>query len=510
MRQRGKVVCSLAAGALLLTGCVERYTPPPVDFESTSFTQRKSSEADKLLEEVTELSLAQAQAIAIKNNPNYISAYYAVNAAKMRYYQALGAFSPTLDASFGIGDQYTINQHRVNSSGANRTNSFFTSAGLQANWVLFEGGARYFAAKIAEASENATKLLQEDDCRVLIRNVAYAYNEILLQKENMRIAQENMKFQRTSLQDTEIKHQAGAVPLSDVLNFQIYVNTAEGDWITAQYQLEVAVYALAVLMGYPEGTLPSHVQFPEIDKEYLRELPSVDLYLDSALKNRPDLKNLREQMVIADYQLKQTYSAYSPTISAYADLGFGTNLTRYYGNTDYVHNYGENWSVDYGLQANWQLFNGLIRYNQSREAMALLAESHYQVANTWLTVVSEVRNAYANYLQSVRQVNLYVKTLELTAKQRDLVEAEYRAGTAELTRLNEAQRDLVDAETQLASSYINVHNAKAQLEAAAAMNTVGYYEDPTRLPEDVPLPAETAAPAAEASAAEAPAAPAGK
>ncbi|MBO5764658.1 MAG: TolC family protein, partial [Lentisphaeria bacterium] len=70
---------------------------------------------------------------------------------------------------------------------------------------------------------------------------------------------------------------------------------------------------------------------------------------------------------------------------------------------------------------------------------------------------------------------LYEKTRDLSAKQRDLVDDEYRAGNAELTRLNEAQRDLVQAETNLAASYISIQNAKAQLDEVVGVNTAEYY-----------------------------------
>jgi len=97
---------------------------------------------------------------------------------------------------------------------------------------------------------------------------------------------------------------------------------------------------------------------------------------------------------------------------------------------------------------------------------------------------------------------------DLSAKQRDLVDDQYRAGNAELTRLNEAQRDLVEAETNLASSYINVQNAKAQLEAVVGGSTAEYYlEDADKsrqeqvpglgnIPESALIPAEEKAAAA--------------
>ena len=80
-----------AAFALVLAAGCETYQEPSLDYQATSYTQRNRTDADKLLVGIKELSLAKAQEIAVANNPTYISAYYAITAAKMRYYQALGA-----------------------------------------------------------------------------------------------------------------------------------------------------------------------------------------------------------------------------------------------------------------------------------------------------------------------------------------------------------------------------------------------------------------------------------
>ena len=73
------------------------------------------------------------------------------------------------------------------------------------------------------------------------------------------------------MENTRHKFEAGAAPLSDVLNFEIYVNSAEVNLVEADYQYEVAVYALAQLMGYPEGVLPSHIKFPSDYKSEFAE-----------------------------------------------------------------------------------------------------------------------------------------------------------------------------------------------------------------------------------------------
>ena len=115
---------------------------------------------------------------------------------------------------------------------------------------------------------------------------------------------------------------------------------------------------------------------------------------------------------------------------------------------------------------------------------AALTATRFRVASQWLTVVQEVRNAYANYTQNVKQVRLYEETLAITTKQRDLVDEQYHTGNVALTRLNEVQRDLVDAQTTLASAYVGLRNAKAQLDAAAAMNVSDYGTVPEQVTGD--------------------------
>lgn len=464
-----------ASAALVFSGCY-KYDKPAAATMANDFQQRKRDGADELLKDVKLLTIENAQRIALANNPDYRSAYHSVNAARMVYYQALGAFSPTVDASFSIGQSHS------RPSGSNATyrynGTYSTHTGISANWVLFSGLARYFQAKIAKTAENYQKAMEEDACRLLLRGVAYAYNEIMLAKENMRIADKDMTFQQDCLRETELKYEVGTVPLSEVLNFKINVNNAISNKIAAERTYEIATYALAVLMGYPEGKFPAWVKFAEIKTDLDAVIPKVEVYLDTALANRPDLRGMRDQLKIAEYNKYKTYSAFSPTISVYAAYSYSTatnNLNNHRdGQTGDAHTRSRGPVFEYGAQANWTLFNGLIRYNQMREAQANMAIAEFSLASAWLNVVQEVRTAHINYLQSVRQSKLYEKTLEYSAEQRDLVAKEYEAGTIGITRLNEVQKELVDAEATLASAYINTKNALVQLEAAAGVISSNY------------------------------------
>ena len=99
-----------------------------------------------------------------------------------------------------------------------------------------------------------------------------------------------------------------------------------------------------------------------------------------------------------------------------------------------------------------------------------MEQAEYTLANTWITVINDVRTAYENYIVSLKTVKLYQKNLEAVRKMRDLVDDEYEAGNCAITRVNEVQREFVNAETYLAQAVVSMHNAKAQILAATNAN----------------------------------------
>ena len=470
------------AAALALTGCYN-YTPVPASMSGNSFTERDLTESNTILAGVKVLDLSTAQRIAVMNNPSYISAYHAVNAARMNYYQALGQFSPTVSSSFSASENHYdyYNTHSPTSNVGGR--GFNTSTGLQASWLLFDGFARYFNSMAAKHNYEYTADMEENSRRQLMQSVAYAYNDILLAKAQRAIAINNRDFQTVNLNASNDKYRVGAVAMSEVLNFQIKINEAISSQIQAEYNYDVAVFALASLMGYSEGVLPSNVEFEDVVVNLDEPLSSIDVYLDTALHNRPDLAAYREAVEISKYNLYGAYSSFSPTLSGSIAFGFNTNASKSYGystgtiSSKASRNYYNSPSFSYGVQADWVLFNGGQRYNAVREAQASMAGSQFDLAANWLNVVQEVRTAYSNYVQSVKQARTYAMTLSLVDQQRELVQIEYDNGTVALPRLNEAQTDYVTAEMNHATALVNIQNAKAQLIAAANIDSTGYNFD---------------------------------
>jgi len=359
MKVKHFIAPGMAALVLFTAGCYNYKKPASATF-GESFTERQKDASDELFKGMKVLTLLDAQRIAIKNNPTYIAAYHSVEAARMRYYQAWGAYSPTINVGFDLQNQrswilnYRNPPYYNVKSKTPHADAFTTGVGVSANLLVFDGFARYFRLKAAKSNLDYSKFMEEDACRTMMLSVSYAYNTVLLAIEQRRIAMEDRKFQLDSLQNTQYKFEAGAAPLSDVLNFEILVNNAEVNMIAADYSYDTAIYALAVLMGYPDGVLPADLKFSEEINTNFPELPAVEVYLDAALANRPDLKAYREQLNVAKYQVYQAWGAYSPTVNAFLNFGYGTNATIHGGyNANRERDYNENMFLAYGIAADW-------------------------------------------------------------------------------------------------------------------------------------------------------------
>ena len=105
----------LLCGALLTltNGCLN-YQRPPLAVESSSYTALQQDEKNLLPENLTSLTLAEAQELALKNNPDFNSIKFSIDSARARYYQQFSSYAPTLNAGMSIEPETVL--HGINRS----------------------------------------------------------------------------------------------------------------------------------------------------------------------------------------------------------------------------------------------------------------------------------------------------------------------------------------------------------------------------------------------------------
>ena len=413
------------------------------------------------------LSLFEAQTAALQNNPTYQAAYQAVKAAKYRYYRSLAAYLPTVQSSFQTAQSFRNSHHIKNPpAGVIHYENYFSSeSAIQASWLIFDGFEREFSMLIAREGHN--KSLHEDANarRLLLQAVAYAYYDVMLAEARKVIAEADLEFQNSSLKQAQSRYRFGKNSMAEVLNFKILGNEARSAILSAATRTASARYALAALMGGTTEYLPEDIKLDTLQITGAIPLEPLQSYCDMAIARRSDLAAARSELQISRYRYLQSYSTFMPTIRAFYTGKFSNNNFRYGGYHYNASRYNQLIN-DYGALVEWNLFEGFSTYNLIRELQAQEESSQYDLLECFLQVINEVSDARENIVNAAGQLELYRQSLEWVFEQRQLVQAEYNAAKATITRLNGAQSDLVRAENMLAIAQIELNKAVIQLQTA--------------------------------------------
>lgn len=453
-----KLLCRIIVGVsgviLGTVGCIIQPPPTIAPVVSGNRYTKEDAKQFSIPDDVKVLSMDFCIQLALKNNPDVLSKAAAINAAWSRYYQSLSGYAPSINMGAGYAGKTSMYPGGVPSSTSNGYN-LTASASL----LVFNGLTREMNVLVAQYSAKQSEELNADARRLLIQAVGTSYNTIQAARETIRIQEENRRYNQGLLEQADAKYKAGTTALSDVLNFEIQLYQTQIQLIAARADERIGRYMLAQLMGLTTSTVPESIGFPAI-KNSTYILSDVNIYLDAALKNRPDLKAYRYALKSAEYTLYSIYGEYSPTI--YATGGAGLGGAQVSGKGMQNRSGNGNW----GATADWNVFNGFKTWNRIREAHSLLEIGQYAVATQWIAVINEVRQAHQRYAQYEEQLAVTLKKLALVKRTRELVVEQYKAGTTEVVRVNEAQRDVVDAETQVANLLILIVEAKIRLDAA--------------------------------------------
>ena len=470
-----QVLSATAVSAILLaalTAC--NVAKPPAAISKDKYTEITAEEHQQLPSGLKLLTLNEAQAIAVQNNPSFKARYFAVSQARAQYYSRFAYYLPSVTASY---DMKSYHNHGYTEDAGASYKTYTSAPSMTASLLVFDSFQREMNLLAARYNWKSSEQLEQDARRLLLQNVAYAFNNVMLAKARREIALEDMRYNRQLLKETELKYGVGASTLSDVLNFKVNYNNAESNLYSANYNLASSKYALAALMGLTEGTIPDDVEFPEelsVDGEMLAD---ESVYLDAALSNRPDLKALRETLEASKFSYYSSIAAFGPVVTANLGVGYNNAASHYSpfaSDSGYKSHQGirrNRYSTfSSGISVSWELFSGGRTFFNMRASQAAMEQAEYTLADKWITVINDVRTAYENYIVSLKTVKLYQKNLEAVRKMRDLVDDEYEAGNCAITRVNEVQREFVNAETYLAQAVVSMHNAKAQILAATNAN----------------------------------------
>jgi outer membrane protein len=266
-------------------------------------------------------SLLKCYDYAIANNISIKQSVLNERSSQLIYEQNKKAQLPTLNFSGSLA--YRLGRSENPTTGVLEDNNFLSNGySLQSGVTLFNWFSKRNTTEANRLSAEADKALTEKIKNDIALNIAVAYLQILLAKEQANLASVQMQTTREQLNNTRKRVDAGALPELNAAELEAQLARDSSAYVSAEsviIQYELQMKAILNL----DAAVPFEIETPPVDK--VPVLPLADMMPDAvyqlAINNLPQQKindfRLQSAIKSAEASRGQLY----PTISMFGGLG---------------------------------------------------------------------------------------------------------------------------------------------------------------------------------------------
>ena len=395
------------------------------------------------------LTLAEAQKQAVANHPQLTAARLTAAAAYQVPAQLRSAYSPAFSGSFtGVGAD---GGSRLASGGLNNPVLYNrVGSGLTASQLITDFGRTgnlISSARLrAEAQDQVTASTRAD----IVLAVARAYYSVLRAQAVLKVAERTVAARQlvvdqiTALADSKLKSQL------DVSFANVNLSAAKLLLAGAQNEIQATQAQLAETLG-----LPGQTTFSLEEEPIPGPLPDrIQPLLQEALRNRPELANLRLQESAAERLVQAEHALFYPSIGVVGAAGFVPT-----GQEQVPGRYGA-----LGVNVTIPIFNGGLFRARQAEADLKARAAAQSVTAAENRVVRDVRVAYLNALTANDRLALTRQLLDQAKLALDLAQSRYDLGLSSMVELSQAQLNLTAAQIESTRAQYDYQSLRALVE----------------------------------------------
>lgn len=407
------------------------------------------------------VTLADAITIALDNNFQLKQAQNNEKLAQAGVLSAKADFLPTLNANMSatrrVGQQFdqatvSFEDKATSSIGGNLGGNITLFNGFQQIQNLRQSQSDY------EAQKETTERLRES----VIFNTAGRFLQLILNRELLIIAQENLEASQSRLEQIRAQVEVGTSPAVDQFNQESAVAQDELAVIQRENALRNSEMALYRIMQ-----TDSEAQFvflaPDLsqESEFLIDL-GLEEMIDMAMSLRSDLKAQEYRIESAKSGVVIARSAMIPSISASAGINASYNdqftdpITREkLGFTDQFFDRNVNRSL--GISLNLPIFNNWNRRVSLESAKVNLRNSELNLEDIRFQILEEIRQAYSDYQAVLKELETAEKALIAAERAFETEQQRYTIGATTLIELNQANANFVQARSGQIQTLYNAY-----------------------------------------------------
>ncbi|MFE3869930.1 TolC family protein [Flavobacterium sp. ZS1P70] len=395
---------------------------------------------------------------------------------------AIGNFLPSLNANASHSWNIGLNQDITTGLLQNKTTQF-TSAGANIGIDIYKGLQNQNTLRRANLSIVAAKYqlqkMQED----VALNVANAFLQILFNKENLKVQQEQLAINQKQYSRSEELVNAGSIPRGDLLDIKATVASNNQTVIAADNALLISKLSLAQLLQ-----LKDFENFDVIDNTLVKDENNIlaqtpAAIYDKAKEHKIELKIAKTNLEIAEKNVAIAKGAFQPTLQgfysfssrvAYSDriagvqpntsnptsiVGYvqGTNQNVLQNNFSPVlgnalpfwDQFGNNKGQSFGAQLSVPIFNGFSVRNNVERSKVSLEKSKIALEQQDLDLQRNVFTAFTDAKGALNAHESSIVALESRQEAYNYAKEKYAVGLMNSFDFNQSQTLLSNAQSEV-------------------------------------------------------------
>lgn len=381
------------------------------------------------------LTLADAQRVALQNNPRLPGAQYTAAAAHQVPNEYKANLEPSLTGNFtSVGAD---NGSRLAAGGLNNPVVYDRlGSGLTVGQMITDFGRTGNLMEMAKLRAEAQDQTVGTTRAQVLLEATRAYFNVFRAQAVLQVADQTVQARQlvadqvTALAESKLKSEL------DVSFANVNLEDARLLQVQAQNDLNAAHADLATALGLPNVTA-----FELTDEPLPPPLPDrVDGLIAQAEANRPELKSLRLEQSASERFQKAEHDLYYPTVGVLGTAGFVP--------AGYAAVPGRYGAV--GMNVSIPIFNGGLFKARQTEAEMKAKAAGKDVADLENRVARDVRVAYLDALTAYDRVGLTKQLLDQAKMGLDLAQSRYGLGLSSIVELSQAQLNMTSA--QIANS----------------------------------------------------------
>ena len=346
------------------------------------------------------VNIATEQNIIIKQQQNNLKV------SQTEKQQSMANFLPSINAN-GRGYRTDGRQWSNEESMMVNTTIDRVSYSIGADLTVFNGFRNVYRFKqtnrIIEAQTEQLKQSKQD----IIFLVSQQFIQILLDKELVLIAEQDVAIQSKLYEQIKIYVKTGARTKIELLSQEAHLKTSEVNLLSLQNQLRQDKAKLAKTLLF-DSEKDFNLLPPEWNMEnILNTNYNIDSLFLTAFNSRPELKILKAELKANRNDIAIARSGYMPRVSIYYNYGsdYSSNYRRlnpadslYYNIAFEDQLFKENYSYQYGINISIPIFNRLQTKTNVARSKIDYENSNLEYQDFEMQLAIDIQNAYQDLI----------------------------------------------------------------------------------------------------------------